>query len=209
MTDNRYHNGKIYRIISTETDKVYYGSTTNKLWSRFSQHKAGFKLFQKGKMKKCTATFKFFEKYGIDTCRIILVENYKCENRDELLAREQYYIDNNKDTCINNYNAHGINIERKKTRQLKYIADNKETINDRNLKNYYERKDRPEYIEARHARNKKWRENNKEFDKKRKHEWGQQLYHCSVCNTDVKRYSKSQHEKSEKHKRGLENLKED
>ena len=35
--------GRIYKIISEQTDKIYYGSTKNKLSRRFGTHKQKFK----------------------------------------------------------------------------------------------------------------------------------------------------------------------
>ena len=36
--------------------------------------------------------FDIFDKYGIENCEIILLENYPCSSKDELHAREGYYI---------------------------------------------------------------------------------------------------------------------
>ena len=39
-----YANGKIYKIVNTENEKVYIGSTTQRLWGRMRGHRyqAGF-----------------------------------------------------------------------------------------------------------------------------------------------------------------------
>ena len=44
-----------------------------------------------------------FEKYGVENCKIYLVELYPCETKEELFAREGYHIKNNK--CVNRYVA--------------------------------------------------------------------------------------------------------
>ena len=43
-----YGDGKIYKIVSNQTDQVYFGSTTNSLARRISEHRAKYKSYQKG-----------------------------------------------------------------------------------------------------------------------------------------------------------------
>ena len=40
-----------------------------------------------------------FEIVNFEDVKIILIENFPCKTKYELLAREQYYIDNN--ICVN------------------------------------------------------------------------------------------------------------
>ena len=48
---------------------------------------------------KIISVFTIFEKYGIENCRIVLVEFCPCDSKDELLKREAYHI---KETeCVN------------------------------------------------------------------------------------------------------------
>lgn len=44
-----FTNGKIYKLISPNTDDVYVGSTTETLSIRFSKHKYDFKINQQVK----------------------------------------------------------------------------------------------------------------------------------------------------------------
>ena len=45
MTENRYQRGKIYRLISNQTEGVYYGSTTeDKLTNRLAKHGTAYKM---------------------------------------------------------------------------------------------------------------------------------------------------------------------
>ena len=82
-----YKNGKIYKI---ECDKlVYYGSTCSTLTKRMSAHKI--------KSNVCSSCI-LFEKGNPS---ITLVEDFPCERKEQLLARERYYIENNE--CINKY----------------------------------------------------------------------------------------------------------
>ena len=70
-----------------------------------------------------------FEIIKFNDCNIILVESYPCSSRDELRAREQYFIDNN--NCINKYNAYTtLNTKRAYKRDYckKYFVENKDKI---------------------------------------------------------------------------------
>jgi hypothetical protein len=90
-----YTKGKIYKIVATtnEEHKPYVGSTIQKLLSqRFSSHRHKYKLWKEGKYNK-TSSFELFEKFGIDNCQIILIENYPCNSNDELFSRERYWFD--------------------------------------------------------------------------------------------------------------------
>ena len=40
-----------------------------------------------------------FDEYGMDNCKIELIENYPCENREQLLKQEGYHIKNT--DCVN------------------------------------------------------------------------------------------------------------
>ena len=56
-------------------------------------------------------SFVLFEKYGVENCNIILMENVDVKSKDELTAREAEYIKNNK--CINKFLPYQTNEERK------------------------------------------------------------------------------------------------
>jgi hypothetical protein len=67
---NRYHNGKIYKLVNADT-RIYVGSTCLPLSKRLSCHK----------------------KAGWENVRIVQIEAFRCETKQELVAREQFYID--------------------------------------------------------------------------------------------------------------------
>lgn len=97
-----YLYGKIYKIepiVEHEEGDVYYGSTTKQYLSqRMDSHRGLYNAWQNKKAKMCYS-FRLFDKFGLENCNICLVENYPCDTKDELLAREAYYIRNNK--CVN------------------------------------------------------------------------------------------------------------
>ena len=85
--------GKIYMIISDKGDSVYVGSTCTKyLSNRMAAHVASYKCFLKGDKLPNLSSFKLFSKYGVESCKIILLESCPCDSIDELHAREHYYI---------------------------------------------------------------------------------------------------------------------
>ncbi len=103
-----YENGKIYKIVCSETNRVYYGSTTQKyLCNRLAGHKY-----------KKQSTMKDF----VDM-KIYLVEHYSCKSKQELEDRENYYIKNFE--CVNQRQApSGTNIRRRET-QYNYANKNR------------------------------------------------------------------------------------
>ena len=84
--NNKYARGKIYTIRSPLTDKVYIGSTLNKLSKRFNDHKSGYRAYKKGKARYLAA----YDIFDIDFegTYIELYEHYSCNSRNELNRRE-------------------------------------------------------------------------------------------------------------------------
>lgn len=86
----KYENGKIYRIICNQTGLQYVGSTTIPLSARLSQHK---KVLKDG----ISGTSKLVLENG--DYSIILLEDFPCERKEQLLQRERYYIETM--NCVN------------------------------------------------------------------------------------------------------------
>lgn len=84
--------GKIYALKSPDTDKIYIGSTSRSLTQRWNEHRADIRYLQannpKKAYKKTTATE--ITKYG--NAYIELIEEFKCNTREELLKREREII---------------------------------------------------------------------------------------------------------------------
>jgi hypothetical protein len=127
--DNKYQQGKIYKIVAYETDEIYIGSTTQSLNIRYNGHKSVFKTWINTKKKYCTSA-KMFQAHGVDNCKIVLLENFPCENKKMLEAREGWYMDEY--DCVNGNKAgrtqsqyYKDNQELLKVYQLQYYKDNK------------------------------------------------------------------------------------
>lgn len=89
-TENKYKKGKIYKLVSFQTDKVYVGSTCQTyLSNRFAGHRRDYKAFQQGKLRYITS----FELLKYTDCDLVLIENYSCGSQAELHARERYWIE--------------------------------------------------------------------------------------------------------------------
>ena len=92
-----YSNGKIYKIESMnenqEEGDIYIGSTSKTFLSqRMSSHRTDYKKWKKGVVSSYMTSFILFEKYGLDNCKITLLESFPCISKDELHAREAHYI---------------------------------------------------------------------------------------------------------------------
>lgn len=125
---NRYSRGKIYKIepLNGEDGDIYIGSTTeNYLSRRLQGHKSQYKFLSKGKKTSNVRSSKLFDKYGAENCKIYLIENFPCESKNELLAREGYYIKSMK--CVNKNVAQGITADDDYKRNY-YIANSQQIL---------------------------------------------------------------------------------
>ena len=104
-----YENSKIYIIRPTvkhEKNEIYIGSTRFELSKRFHQHKLTYNRWKLGKGFK-TSSYILFEKYGLDNCEIILIEEFDGGNKTWVAYIESLYIKSNK--CVNkNISCKGI-----------------------------------------------------------------------------------------------------
>ena len=102
---NRYQNSKIYKIYSDLGDKVYIGCTTKQYLSkRMAKHKYDYTYYKKKREDTGFAfvySYLMFDEYGVDNCKIELLEAYPCNSIDEIRKREAHYIQTVPN--INNY----------------------------------------------------------------------------------------------------------
>ena len=171
-----YKNSKIY-ILTNGTDS-YYGSTTQKLHRRLIRHRCGY----------CSSRVLFGED---KTVRIILLENYPCDNRKELLLKERWYIENFE--CVNN------NIPNRSPKE--YREDNKEKLKIKrkewnslpktkeNRQNYYNK-----FKVSIAEKMKKYNQDNKEKIKAH----NSIPYECE-CGSKIQLTEKARHQRSKKH----------
>ena len=86
QVQSRYQNGKVYKLVNCVDDKIYIGSTCARLSKRIYDHKLVAK-------KRPAYVHKHLNSIGWENVRIILIENVIAETKDQLLIREQHYID--------------------------------------------------------------------------------------------------------------------
>ena len=102
-----YNNGKIYKLINSVDDNIYIGSTINQLFKRKMDHKSRSRKNTKRRV------YSHPNSIGWENVSIILIEEFSCDNKDQLRRREDYYIQLMKpvlnsqsaiDTCLHGRN---------------------------------------------------------------------------------------------------------
>lgn len=83
--------GRIYKIITSNSNEIYIGSTFNELRYRMSSHRTDWDRWNKGKRSK-VSSFELFEKHGIENCKIILIKEYEVVDKQHLKMFEQLWI---------------------------------------------------------------------------------------------------------------------
>ena len=96
--ENKYQNGKIYKITDVGYSECYIGSTVQPLASRMSSHRSNYEDYRNGKYAR-VSVFDLFDKYLLENCKIGLIEHYPCKDREELRKREGYWI--KLEECVN------------------------------------------------------------------------------------------------------------
>ncbi len=126
---------------------------------------------------------RLFDEYGVENCKIELIENYPCDNKEELLKREGHHIASV--DCVNRCVSGRTPKE--------YYEEFKEERRQL-FKNWYE-KNKEEQLE----RGKKYRDEHKEeLDEKARQE-----INCE-CGQVYRKSSKHSHFKTQRHQQYLQ-----
>jgi hypothetical protein len=78
--------GNIYKIVSDSTDKIYIGSTVKSLEERLEEHENDYELWFNKEFK--SGYISSFEILKYEDAYIELLEEYPCENKQQLFKRE-------------------------------------------------------------------------------------------------------------------------
>ena len=113
-----YQNGKIYKITSPQSDKYYIGSTQSTLDERFGTHLSHYKSGE----RFCTS----IQLLQYDDCKIELIENYPCDNVNELRRREGIIQLENIDMIVNKRIAGRTDAEYRDSHKEEIKKTNKE-----------------------------------------------------------------------------------
>ena len=141
-----YQNGKIYKIINENNKIIYIGSTVQILCKRYMKHT-----------------------HKAPNHKIILIENYSCNSREELCRREQEVIEEYSNLL--NQRKSYITEEEKKEQKKKCTQEYKKKHYN-NIKKYH-------------------KEYNKNYYKNIK-------IKCEFCNCEITKHNLKQHQKSQK-----------
>ena len=217
MGENKYKKGQIYKIVSPDFSMCYVGSTTEGLSRRLARHKASYNYKQKyGKKKDCSC-FKLFNEFGADNCKIYWIEDYPCNSKKELEAREGFYIQHME--CVNTNVAgrprsewHKEYREKNKERLDEYYKEwsehNKEHLQE------YRKEYRENNIEHMKEKSKQWRDTHKEHKRETNRLYRERNkeilrekekipFNCG-CGSTVQKTEKARHEKTKKHQEWLQ-----
>ena len=187
-----YQNGKIYMIMTENSNDIYIGSTTQTLEARLEEHES---RFRRG--------VKYYSSYEIlkqGNYKIVLIKNFACNSKIELETEETKF---QKDlVCVNNRLAR-MTEEEKRQYNKQYKIDNKEKIKQQRKQYRIDNKESiKQYNIANIEKIKQYRIDNKERLKHYKSE----KFGC-VCDGKYTRGHKSKHLKSKKHLDYLESIK--
>ena len=171
-------NTKIYQIVDNTNNNIYIGSTCKSLKKRLSEHKCGYRRFLKGLFNNV----KSFDIIKNNNYKIELLEDCDIKTKQELLARERFFIQNN--NCVNKC-IPGRNDKGYQQYQKDYYIDNKDKAKNK----------AKEYYETNKEKLKEYRETNK--DK------ANEKFDCE-CGGKYTNCGKSQHLKTTKHLNYLE-----
>ncbi len=134
-----YQNSKIYKIIDIGGNMCYIGSTTKDFLSkRMTEHRNHYSQWKIGKAGNVSA-FLIFDTYGVENCRIELIELCPCNSRDELHQREGHYIRTL--LCVNKLIAGRTKQEYRADTMdkiIEYRTENREEINT-NQRAYFQK----------------------------------------------------------------------
>ena len=216
MTD--YSKGQIYKIVDNAQTKCYIGSTVQKLCYRMAGHRRDYEGYLTGKFKYYNSVFKLFDEYGVENCKIYWIENYPCNSKKELEAREGYYQQNT--DCVNKVIA-GRTLEQwyqdhrdeRRAKNKENYQKKRETILEKQKQNYHSNRDEKNELNKARQRQKRidypeevrkkdletyYRHRETKLAKKK------ELVECE-CGETVSRGCLSKHKKTKKHQQYLQN----
>lgn len=125
--------GRVYKIIHTQSNICYVGSTFNTIRDRFHCHQTGFRFWESGKGKHEITIYPFFKQYGIDQFKMVLIKEYQVCDKEHLRVYEQLWI--NKLKPINKMNPFHIKYLSKKQYRADHAEEIKEYQHDYRIEN--------------------------------------------------------------------------
>jgi len=134
MTE-RYKQAKVYKLINTVDNFFYIGSTCLPLHKRLYKHK------YLARERPDTKVYKYLNEIGWDNVKIILINEYCLENKQQLLREEdkeiQKYI--NDENCLNSQRSF-TGLDRAEYKKM-YNEKNKDKISKYGKDHYSQHKE--------------------------------------------------------------------
>ena len=161
---NGYENGKIYKVVDKNDNIIYIGSTKTSLKERWRKHYL-----------------------NCDENKIILIENYPCQSREELLIYEQKFIDLYKEMGLLNKQKAYCSKEERKENKKEYAKNYKQTDKYREYRQSdqykesqkkYEQSDKYKDYQKEYKQSDKMKETLKQYQK----EYQKIKANCPHCN---------------------------
>ena len=120
-----YSAGKIYKL-QCEDGHFYIGSTRNELRKRFQDHK------RKSVETPDRRVYNHINAIGWENVKIILVESFPCQTKDQLVQREDYHIQTHiGDLMCLNMKHSVFNFEKANQKKKEYILQHRDEITQR------------------------------------------------------------------------------
>ena len=127
-----YQKSKIYKLWSPSKNIVYIGSTIEPLSTRLAKHVCSHKAYNNDNTKNYSSSYLVLD---CEDYKIELLEDYACNNKQQLEKKEGEYIRNNE--CVNNRIAgrtdkeyYRDNIDKIKEHQKQYNITNVDKIKE-------------------------------------------------------------------------------
>jgi hypothetical protein len=202
MGENKYSKGKIYKIVDKGYNKTYIGSTVQTLSNRMSQHRTDYQDHRSGTRRVYTSSYVLFDEYGVENCKIELIELFPCGSKMELHKREGHHIKNSE--CINKFVPGRTKAE--------YRDDKREIINQKATTRYHDNIDEErkrnllnyeKHKEARINKQKMYYQSHKDIIK----EQHSRKITCDVCGSCICSAEKRRHERTKRHQDKLKEKK--
>jgi hypothetical protein len=190
-----YKNGRIYKLVSP-SGLTYVGSTCQSLAKRKAQHKTDYKKWKKSDIKYMTS-FKVLDE-SFDEVDIVLLEEYRCDSKEKLYARERHWIESLE--CVNKNVPSRTPSEYRKDNYEKYVAIYKRYCEKHKEEIKARRKE--EYNKIRHEKI----QYQKEYNDKNKHELSMKRRENVICGcgSTIQKRAEAKHIRSLKHQEWVE-----
>ena len=145
MSENKLKHGKIYKIVDVGYNKCYIGSTCESLSQRMARHRKDFRRWKNDK-RNSYSLFDIFDEYGVENCKIELIEKCDVQDKEELRKQEGFHIKGN--DCVNKMitgrtrrQRYEDNKEKELLQCKLYRETHQDEIKQYHQKRYQEKKD--------------------------------------------------------------------